>query len=195
MVGDDKLAHPRATTGRLSYVAGILPRAKWAVAIFYATIAAVERESLKGSTSNRASTRDDGDKAGLVHVKRLKLARTWFVALLGAEEIWRTRRIPLDILVPQFAITTDASPFGIGAILFHVDWDKNLLVPLVAVKLKVTRNIAKTLGIECHQPSGQAALEAWTTLVAFRYWAPKLKAKKCLLRADATVALAIRRWT
>ena len=152
------------------------------------------RISLKGATPNRTSAKEDArDKAGLVHVKRLELARSWFVALLSAPETWRARRLPLDVLVPQFAITSDASPFGVGAILSHVDRDGNLLVPLVAFKLKVTKNIARSLGIEFHQPPGQAILEAWSTCLAFRYWAAKLKGTRCLLRADATVALAITR--
>ena len=65
------------------------------------------------------------------------------------------------------------------------------LVVIAAVKGKVSKNIAATLGIAYNDPSGQAALEAWMVLLAVRYWAFKLREQKVLLKADSTVALAV----
>eukprot|EP00435_Cladocopium_sp_Y103_P014598 s616_g3.t1 len=185
----------RSTTGKLSWVAGILPRARWAVSILYATIADVERDMKQNKEHDRARRRagDDRDKTGLVPVKRLQLARTWLLAMLRADEIWRARRIPMEPKPPALAITTDASPFGVGAILASVDWAADKLTPLVAIKGKVTKNVAATLGIQFREAAGQAVLEAWMLLLAFRYWGPKVRGLRVLVRGDSTVALAIGR--
>ncbi|CAE7212170.1 unnamed protein product [Symbiodinium sp. CCMP2592] len=43
----------RATTGRLSWVAGIVPRLRWAVSILYAVVADVEAAEAKGTEADR----------------------------------------------------------------------------------------------------------------------------------------------
>eukprot|EP00435_Cladocopium_sp_Y103_P016550 s3307_g4.t1 len=190
MVGMREL---RAVTGKLSWVAGILPRARWAVAMFYGALAECEREERLGLEEERARKRDKDQrpKLGLVPVKRLELGRRWLLGFLGQEEIWRSRRIPLTPKSPAFAITTDASPFGVGAILSAVDKESDQLTPMVAFRGKVSRNIAHTLGIEFRQASGQAVLESWTVLLAVKYWKATLKGQGLLLKADSTVALAL----
>eukprot|EP00435_Cladocopium_sp_Y103_P048824 s861_g14.t1 len=183
----------RAMTGKLSWVAGILPRARWAVAMFYGALAEAEREERLGLEEERAAKRskDQRPKLGLVPVKRIELGRRWLLSFLGQEEIWRSRKIPLVPNSPMFAITTDASPFGVGAILSAVDKDQDQLTPMVAFRGKVSRNIAHTLGIEFRQASGQAVLESWTVLLAVKYWKATLKGQGLLLKADSTVALVL----
>ena len=74
-------------------------------------------------------------------------------------------------------MTTDASPFGLGAILSVVDKEHDQLTPLVAIFGRGIKNMAQVLG------SGQAVLEAFAVLLALRYW----RATRLLLKADSTV--------
>ena len=92
---------------------------------------------------------------------------------------------------PAWAVTTDASPFGVGAVLSAVDKDMDQLRPTVAFRGKVTRNVAESIGVAFREASGQAVLEAWTVLLAVRYWRGTLKGGRLLLKSDSTVALAL----
>ena len=182
----------KSTTGKLSWIAGIVPRSRWTVSILYGVIADHERDVASGAEARRAAAREDPrDKSGMVHVSRVALAREWLLKMLATQEIWRARQVPLVEAPPQWALTTDASPLGVGAVLSHINMETSELVPIAAVKAKVSRNAATTLGITHNDPSGQAVLEAWMVLLAVRYWAFKLRSQKVLLKADSTVALAV----
>ena len=76
----------------------------------------------------------------------------------------------MEVMEPKYAITTDASPFGVGAILSLVDKERDQLTPLVTLAGKITKNVARVLGIEFRQASGQAVLEAYAVLLAIKYW-------------------------
>eukprot|EP00435_Cladocopium_sp_Y103_P046225 s2029_g13.t1 len=133
----------KAITGKLSWIAGIIPRSRWAVSVFYGTIADHERDVASGAEARRAEGREDPrDKSQLVPVKRLGLAREWLFKMLTTEEIWRIKQVPLLAAYPKFAVTTDASPRGLGAILSGIDLHTDEIVPLAAVKGKVTKNMA-----------------------------------------------------
>ena len=85
----------RAITGKLSWLAGILTKARWAVSIMYAVVADVEKDLKEHKEEDRASKRQDSrEKPHLVPVKRLALPRAWFIRLLGCDAQWRTRRVP-----------------------------------------------------------------------------------------------------
>ncbi|CAL1127091.1 unnamed protein product [Cladocopium goreaui] len=182
----------KSTTGKLSWIAGIIPRCRWAVSILYGVIADHERDVASGAEARRSAAREDPrDKAHLVPAKRMRLAKEWLLKMLETEEVWRSRKISLIEEAPLFAVTTDASPLGVGAVLSAIDHKTQNLTPLSAIRGKVTRNVASTLGIQHGDPSGQAVLEAWTVLLAIRYWVFRLRDQKVLLKADSTVALAI----
>ena len=182
----------KSTTGKLSWISGIIPRSRWAVSVLYGVIADHERDIATGAEARRAAHREDTrDKSGMVHTKRVLLAKEWLLKMLDTKEIWKTRRVPLEEVPPRFTLTTDASPLGVGAILSAVDPLTEQLTPLAAIKGKVTKNIASSLGIPFNDPAGQAVLEAWTVLLATKYWAFKLRDQKVLLKADSTVALAV----
>lgn len=113
------LKEVQQVTGRLSWVAGILPRTRWAVSIMYAVIADTKRD--EDQERKRASKRaDQRPKFGLVSVKRLELPRRWFVTLFKDPEALALRSEPMEELLPDYAIVTDASPQDIGAILATV---------------------------------------------------------------------------
>ena len=74
----------RAITGRLSWMAGILPRLRWTTSVFYAVITDAMHDIETGQELKRAKGRD-GDqrpKVGLVAVKRLGAALNWLIAML-----------------------------------------------------------------------------------------------------------------
>ena len=182
----------KSTTGKLSWIAGIIPRSRWAVSILYAVIADHERDVASGAEARRAAMREDPrDKSGMVHVSRVALAREWLLKMLATQEIWRARKVPLVEEPPKWVVTTDASPLGVGAVLASLNPRTSEMTVIAAVKGKTSRNVASTLGIVHNDPAGQAALEAWMVLLAIRYWAFKLRSQKVLLKADSTVALAV----
>ena len=185
----------RATTGKLSWLAGVLPRCRWAVAIMYAVVASCERDQKLGLESERAKLRekDKRDKSGLVPLKRIELPRQWFLQLFKLEEQWRSRKIPLEPVKPKFAIVTDASPLGVGMLLAAVDQELQEIKPLVALKGQVTKKVADWIGVAHGESSSQSTLEAWTILLALRYWASSIRGQPVLIRADSTVALCLAR--
>ena len=187
MVG---LRELRSLTGRLSWVAGILPRCRWAVSIMYATVAAVERDGLSGAEAARATQRaDKRDKSHLVAVSRFQLARVWFMHLLAKADDLLLRIEPLVDTPPELCIVTDASPWGVGAVLCMIQDGK--LVPWVAMEAPVRTEDAEWLGIKHGEAASQGPLEAWAVLLAVRMWKTKLIGCAILLKADSTVALAM----
>ena len=146
-----------------------------------------------GVEKARAAKRegDTRPKPGLVPVKRLELARRWLLAFLQQMEALRCRKLPMQVVLPKYAITTDASPFVVGAILSVVDKEQDNLTPTVALAGKITKNVAAVLGVEFRQASGQAVLEAFAVLLVIRYWRATLRGSRLLLKADSTVALAL----
>ena len=104
----------RAVTGRLSWVAGILPRCRWAVSILYAVMTSCIQDNEK-EIARATQRKDTRPKLGMVPVKRLELPRRWFLRMLQDSEKLATRKEHMDPQVPSFAIITDASPRGVGA--------------------------------------------------------------------------------
>ena len=73
MVGIKSL---KSTTGKLSWIAGIIPCCRWAVSILYGVIANHERDVASGVEARRAASREDTrDKSGLIPAKRMRLAK------------------------------------------------------------------------------------------------------------------------
>ena len=176
----------RSITGKASWIAGIVTRARWCTSILYAVLAAVEREEASGARS-----RDGRVKQGLVHVSRIELPRRWLIEVLSKPERLALRKEPLQIQVPSFGIFTDASPFGVGAILFDIDEKTGRFTPLQALEIPVTKEVAETLGVPFGEAASQGALEAWAVLQAIRKWNNVLRKQKVLLRSDSVVALAM----
>ena len=183
----------RATTGRLSWMAGILTRTRWAVSIFYAVVAAAEKDMKQGTEQERAGKRakDQRPKDGLVAVSRFELPRAWLCHLLHKADQLLLRVEPLYPLSPEWAIVTDASPQGIGAVLGHVNTQQNTIEPWAALEIALKEEDAQWLGVEWGQSSSQGALEAWAVLLAIRFWKSRLQNLPVLIRSDSTVALAM----
>ena len=184
----------RATTGKLSWVAGIVPRLRWAVSILYAVVADVEATESKGIEVERTMRRSDQrPKLGLVPVKRFELARSWLETVFQSSSQWLTRNEDLEEEHPEFMIVTDASPEGLGAVLAHVEPGTQTFEPIAALAIKVTEMDATELGLEWGKSSSQGPLEATAVAIAINTWADKLRGGPVLLKSDSVVALATAR--
>eukprot|EP00438_Fugacium_kawagutii_P032790 Skav211927 [mRNA] locus=scaffold1086:171492:172376:+ [translate_table: standard] len=185
----------RAATGRLSWVAGILPRCRWAVSILYAVVSSAEADEYNNTEWVRAAMRegDQRPKTGLVPMNRIKLPVEWFVMLLTKPDELLMRREKLVPDLPSLALITDASPQGIGAVLAIVDLQSNRLTPIAAMDSRVTEEDARWLGVPWNEAASQGALEAWAILLAVRMWSAKIKQYPgpVLIKSDSTVALAM----
>lgn len=87
------LKSARTITGKLSWIAGILPRLKWVPSTFYSVMADAERDQRDGKEAERASKRSDSrPKDGLVPVRRLGAALEWIIKVLedqrGGGDAW-----------------------------------------------------------------------------------------------------------
>ena len=182
----------RSVTGKLSWLAGVLTRSRWAVSILYAVIASVEDKEQEKVNESKGST-GHGVRAKWIHASRVDLPRRFFLTLCNKKTQWMTRSIPLSHQKVRWAITTDACPLGIGGVLAAVNVAENTLIPVAAFRAKITPEVAKDLGIEYGLAAGQGALEAFAVLVAIRHWASKLAGERLMLQSDSTVALALAR--
>ena len=184
------LKEVRSTTGKLSWIAGILTRSRWCVSICYAVMTSTmadEREEVR-----RAQSRPDSrPKLGMVVAKRLELPRRWFLKMFEEPEKLAIRKEPLGIVPASFAIITDASPRGVGAIVAAIDIYRGNLTIIEAMEMEVTQEDAEWLGIEWDEASGQGPLEGWAVLLAVRLWGQHFNDETVLIRSDSVVALSM----
>jgi len=191
--GMGSLKELRSTTGRLSWVGGVLPRLRWTVNVLYATLREVEKDQEDGTEDRRAQTRQDSrSKRGLFPIKRLGGVHLWLLKLFEnpVEHLIRVenmRRPPISM-----GIITDASPKGWGAILVKgQDGATRTLQPVAAVEALINQQEAQLLEVEWGESSSQAVVEAYAILRALEFWADKLKMRAIIIRADSSVALAM----
>ena len=191
MVGFREL---RATTGRLSWIAGIVPRVRWAVTVLYAVVTSAEADALSGAEARRAQGRADSRaKDWLVPVKRFELARGWLEDLFAKPDRWLLREELLVESEPQFLVMADASPLGLGVILAAANVQQGIFEPIAAVKTKVTAEDAEFLGVAHGQAESQGPLEAAALALGLWVWADKIRGAAILMRSDSVVALAVAR--
>ena len=182
----------RATTGKLSWMAGIIPRIRWVVSIMYAVVSSVESDMKTGVEKARASARADKRiKEGLVAVKRIELPRLWLQAFLEQSQVWLLRKEPLVKRSPEWLVVTDASPWGLGAILAMADMEHKVFEPTTALTATVDQNLADFLGVQFGEAASQGTLEALALVLAVHVWRDKLRGSSVLIRSDSVVALAI----
>ncbi len=112
MIGIHEL---RKLAGRVSWLAGVLPRARWTAAALYATMHAHLREVERGEEARRREDRaDPRNKDQLVPVKRFEGARRWLELYIEAALGQAVRKLHLrPNLRADVWILTDASPEGL----------------------------------------------------------------------------------
>ena len=182
----------RQAAGKLSWLSGILPRARWTAAVFYRVLHERLNAVASGLEDSRRAVRDDAhNKDGLFIVKQLGLeqARSWLVKFLGVALEAPVKKFKLDIAkYPKATIMMDASPLGVGAVL---------LVNGRIVKgyaSKVTHRDARLLQFEDHWElsSSQGIVETFSVLLALKQWAKELSSchVELQVQSDSIVALA-----
>eukprot|EP00435_Cladocopium_sp_Y103_P055471 s826_g18.t1 len=182
----------RSVAGKLSWICGIIVRARWCVNILYAVISQTMADAKLEVT--RAQKRDDTrPKPNMVAVSRVELPRQWFIAMFNKPDKFALRREPLFEVQATVALISDASPRGVGVILADIDRKEKKLIPLEALEIPVTQAIATWMGIPWDQAAGQGPLEAWAILMGLRKWKHRLRGLTILLRSDSVVALATAR--
>ena len=168
----------RSMAGRMSWTAGVLPRAKWTVGVLYA----VMHQEEEGQKERKKG------KKGLFPVRRLEQARAWLVVFLDVAIKKPMRVIPLKVGGgPKVVITTDASPGGLGGVL-----SVNGVI-LQAFKSEVTEEDAERHSFTWGSSASQGVVESLSILVAMRLWKANLPpgAVDLALQSDSITALAL----
>ena len=180
----------RTLTGKLSWVAGIVTRMRWAVSVLYSVIASMEEDIRTNSEPLRAARREDKrEKPYLVAVKRLEIARRWLLAVMRDPDRMLIRTEELEEPPLEWAIISDACPTGYGAVLAKVVPGAQNLQP-VAYEAKFTEADAKLLEVKWGEASSQGPLEALGLWRAMKTWATRIQGKGVLVRSDSAVTLA-----
>ena len=185
MVGLKRL---RRLTGKLSWAAGVVPRSRWTVSIFYGVLADAQRAKDSGEEEKRRTARKYArDKSSLVAVSRLGLAIEWATKFWAQENLW-SRRMALAPVASLLTPCVDASPWGLGGVLLApngkvVEYFADVIQP----------HDVEFLGVEIGSCRSQSTLEALAVLVAVRLWSEKLGGQnvRITLRADNMAALAL----
>eukprot|EP00435_Cladocopium_sp_Y103_P052211 s157_g16.t1 len=183
----------KSTTGKLSWIGGILPRLRWTVSVMYATLRDVEKEQREGLEDIRAATREDArSKKGLFPVKRLGGVHLWLLKLFenpidNLIRIERMKKPPVSM-----GIITDACPTGWGAILVKVQpGSVGELIPVEAVEGLISVEEAQLLETEWGEASSQAIMEALAVVRAVDKWGAKMADRAIFIRSDSSVALGM----
>ena len=117
--GMASLKELRQVCGKVAWLAGILPKARWVVAVFYKVLHTRLADVKEGKEeARRQSRKDSRDKSNMFHIKQLEQARLWMVAYLDSAMENPTKKFKLDTKkYPTASVITDASPEGLGAVL------------------------------------------------------------------------------
>ena len=179
----------RKMCGRISWLAGILPRARWAVRVLYGSLHERLHEIESGQEEARATAREDKrNKSHLIHANRFEHVRRWLIQFLEASKGNPTRRIQLKREKEMHVrVVSDACPDGLGALLVM-----NGIVT-AAFSSKVQEEDAFLLGFELGKSSSQAIVEALALVVALRHWEKELRGRNIVLEfvSDNIAALTL----
>ena len=105
----------RSLAGRLSWMAGVVPRMRLVLCIHFATVAAADHEWNGGIEEERRIRRKDKrSKKGMVLTRKC-IAALLCIASLFPQGLRRT--IDLTPKEDKWMVVTDASPWGFGALL------------------------------------------------------------------------------
>eukprot|EP00913_Durusdinium_trenchii_P011626 g10919.t1 len=186
MIGTNEL---RKAAGRVAWLAGILPRARWVTSSLYAALYDHEEDVAKGlEAERRARRKDNRPKDHLVAVKRVEEARRWLVAYLKAAQSRPIRKFSLyKSGKAEATLMTDASPMGLGALLLvNGRVTKALASPVV-------EQDSKLLGFALGESSSQGIVETLAILVALKHWGRLLASVSVsvAVQSDSITALAM----
>ena len=166
----------RRIRGKLSWIAGVVPRAKWVVNALYSTMASVQKDEAEGLEDKRAALREDTrPKKGLIPFKRLKNPIDWLLKLLQRKDILLFRADPFVEKKIQYGLVTDASPWGLGGMLIRVTMDGRSFEIVDAFEAEFKPEDAKLLNVTHGEASSQGVVETLAVLRGLYKWAAIFK--------------------
>ena len=180
----------RATTGKLSWIAGIVPRIRWTVSILYAVVALVEADNKSGAELAQLRERTQDRSWGSCPRKESSCPGPGCSTSLSNRSCGWSTGSRWSKPQPEFLVA-DASPQGVGAILAAADAAQTKFEPLAALKAEVTKEVAEFLGLPFGESGSQGPLEALALVLAIQQWRYKLRNTVVLIRSDSVVALAM----
>ena len=186
----------RSITGKLSWMAGIVFRLRWAVSVFYAVITDVQHDLIERTEEQRAKKRrgDQRKKPQLVHVRRFGSVLPWLTEMVKRCKTRSAIRVePLEDGEVNYGIVTDASPCGLGAVLLQRKRQSDVLQIVEAAEGVIDANEATLLQQNFGEASSQAVMETFAVLKAIVKWQTRLRGQPLLVRSDSTVALSMLR--
>ena len=174
--------------GQLSWASGIFPWIRGFNSCLWAAIASHTREhafAAKFSSKKRPMQ--------LFFALRVQQAIAWIRMLLAgvvrdrdgeAIRVQRWASVASRAAELMWCVRTDASPFGMGGILFKAGR------PVAWFAEEWSQNDLALFHAERGDPAWQADWELFAVLVAIDVWLPRLRGQAmCLLQTDATAAL------
>jgi len=179
--------------GQLAWVGGIFPWVRGFNACLWSAITDHVASTSATSASKKPKVSMKKRPTHLMFVRRISQAVAWTRLLLGGlirdqngtpMVVARWISVAHRVEALQVCIRTDASPYGMGAILFK----KGL--PILWMALDWSPDDLAFLKAKIGDPAWQAEWELFAILIAVDAWLPHLRGQAAfLLQADATAAL------
>ena len=103
--------------GQARWIAGVVPRLRWAFNILHAVVTAVDKDVTGGvEEQRRRSRKDTRDKVPLVATKRCVVPLRWVAALMTHFLGGLRQEASLQPSQSRWVVVTDASSWGGGAV-------------------------------------------------------------------------------
>ena len=178
-------------TGKLTWAAGIYRRAKWAVSMLYAALAAHEAEVKSGEEALRRNNR------ALIPVKRFEAERKWLAELFREQRLVTKKTLfnPSEhVMIIMTRRLRDAGGLFLTKATRTSPW-----TVLRAYEYEVDRDDAKLLNFDFGSHKSHTFLEALAVLLALR--ADSANGDRCLRastwawQSDQTLLWPWRWWT
>ena len=181
----------RALLGRLAWCAGAAPRMRWAVSALFALVADAEQDEPLPAEDPKPRNKENEArlKKGQVHAKRLGSALPWLQAILRNTKSFSAREELVDQVKPTWAVITDATPQGLGALLAHVGTKEAFIVE--GMQCLVTEEVTQALRVPYNTYESQTVLDALAVVRAFKLWEGKLANTMVVIKSDSSIALAM----
>jgi hypothetical protein len=154
MVGRRRLA---SYLGKMNFLAGLV--------IYIRAFLRPCWAALSSSPKSADPKRQKRDREHLIHVTRFSSALRWQKAFLKGQRGALTRRYYPASLRPTVTFAVDASPWGIGGVLFDAQ-----ARPISYFADTLTKEDEEILGAEIGRPDHMSLWEGLVILVALRLW-------------------------
>ena len=166
-----------AATRLLNWAAGVVTRARWVVSVVYAVLKSVDAEPRRRGCASAGrptlfSTSGSGRRVRrvtphLFDTARTRLPLSWVHALLEPHGVAPLlRRVPWETPTPQLGLLLDASPWGLGGVLYHLVSAR----PVGFCSSRLTNEDGDLLAMPLGEAAAQQSAEVLSLLVALRLW-------------------------